>query len=80
MKQLINRRRESNLRYLNWLVGAFRSKSITPVGLYEDWQKDLDFLNIEYRRLQPNADSKRAKRKMFYDEQLAVHKRKKYDI
>jgi hypothetical protein len=80
MKQLINRRRESNLRYLNWLVDAFKSKIITPVGLYEDWQKDLDFLNIEYRHLKPNADSKRAKRKTFYDEQLAVHKRKKYDI
>ena len=79
MKQLINRRRESNLRYLNWLVDAFKSKIITPNGLYEDWQKDLDFLNIEYRHLKPNADSKRAKRKTFYDEQLAIHKRKKYD-
>jgi hypothetical protein len=77
MRQLINRRRESNARYLNWLVESFRSKSIAPAGMYGDWQNDLDFLNIEYKRSKPNTDYRRVIRKAFYDEQLTIHKRKK---
>ena len=76
MKQLINRRREANTRYLKWLVEAFRNNSIVPTGIYGDWQDDLKHFNIEYKRFKPNADYRRVKRKTFYDEQLTIHKRK----
>ena len=80
MWQLIRRRHESNARYLNWIIEALRSKAITPVGIFEDWQDDLDFLKIEYNLPVSRNELNISKVKKFYEEQLAIHKRKHSDL